>query len=112
MKKTVVLLVVALIANVVFVSAKEMYPKKSYVKVTQELSSLLNPSSAIGVLDVNEVVRVKILVTETGAIVVLHAATENVALENYIKDSLNFKKFATNELSLGSRFEFIVNFKS
>ncbi|MCG9793240.1 hypothetical protein [Flavobacterium algicola] len=112
MKKLVLSLVVALFANVALVSAKDMYPKKSYVKVNQELSSLLNPSYAVGLLEESEVVKVKILVTEAGDIVVLQADTKNEALDYYIKESLNYKKFSTNELTPGAHYEFMVNFKS
>lgn len=112
MKKSLVVLVVALFANVALVSAKDMFPKKNYAKVNQELSTLLNPSSAVGILEKSEVVKVQILVTESGDIVVLHADTENASLDYYIKESLNYKKFSTNELTPGSHYEFTVNFQS
>ncbi|MCW2119887.1 hypothetical protein [Flavobacterium sp. 7A] len=112
MKKLVVMLVVAMMANVASVSAKDMFPKKNYVKVNQELSMLLNPDSAVGLLEESQVVKVKILVTETGSIVVLSADTDNESLDYYIKESLNYKKFATNELTPGAQYEFAVNFKS
>ncbi|WPR71235.1 hypothetical protein SLW70_15025 [Flavobacterium sp. NG2] len=112
MRKSVVLLVVALIMNVAFVSAKELSPRKSYARTTQELTSLLSPTSAVEELENDVVVKVRVLITLTGDIVVLETNAENKSLENYIKDNLNYKKLATNELEAGNDYVFEVNFKA
>lgn len=112
MKKSFVLLVIALIMNVAFVSAKELSPRKNYARTTQELTSLLSPSKAIEELEHDVVVKVRVLITLTGDIVVLETNTDNEKLENYIKDNLNYKKLSSNELELGNDYVFEVNFKA
>ncbi|WP_418263560.1 hypothetical protein [Flavobacterium faecale] len=112
MKKTVVLLVVAMIMNVTFVSAKILNPRKNYTSTTQELTELLNPSVAMGVLENDVQVKVKVLVTETGELVVLQTVTENVDLSNYIKETLNYKKLSSSELTPGKEYVFEVKFKA
>ncbi|WP_418263559.1 hypothetical protein [Flavobacterium faecale] len=110
MKKSIVLLVIAMMMNVTFVSAKVLDPRKSYESTAQELSCFLKSSTVNGVVDFNEVVLIKFLVTETGDIVVLNAATENKKLAEYIKEKLNYRKLATNELTAGHSYEFEINF--
>ncbi|WP_366187280.1 hypothetical protein [Flavobacterium ovatum] len=112
MKKSIVLLVMAMMMNVTFVSAKVLDPRKSYASTAQELSSFLNPTTPVGILEYDEVVMVKFLITETGDIVVLNAATDNEKLAEYIKEKLNYKKLSANELTAGHRYEFEINFKS
>ncbi|MGA9639438.1 hypothetical protein [Flavobacterium sp.] len=112
MKKSVVLLVIAFIMNVTFISAKELNPRKNYAKTSQEISSLLNPSSSIGELEVDVKVKVKVLITSTGDIVVLETNAENTTIDNYIKDRLNYKKLVSNEIEAGTDYVFEVLFKS
>ncbi len=112
MKKSVVLLVIALIMNVAFLSAKELSPRKSYARTNQELTSLLSPTTAVEELENDVVVKVRVLITLTGDIVVLETSAPNEKLENYIKDSLNYKKLSTNELEAGNDYVFEVNFKA
>ncbi|MGA9638362.1 hypothetical protein [Flavobacterium sp.] len=112
MKKSVVLLVIALIMNVAFVSAKELNPRKSYLETTEEITSLLNPSVATKVLGKNAVVRVKVLITATGDIIVLETNAKNEKSKNYIQDNLNYKKLSKNELEAGNDYIFEINLKS
>ncbi|GIZ10122.1 hypothetical protein [Flavobacterium sp. UMI-01] len=111
MKKSIVLLVIAAMMNVTFVSAKVLDPRKSYASTAQELSSFLVPSASVGTLENEEVVTVEFLLTLTGDIVVINAKTENEDLSEYIKEKLNYKKLSTNELTPGHRYKFEVNFK-
>ena len=112
MKKSVVLLVIAFIMNVTFVSAKELSPRKNYAKTTQEFSSLLSPSSAIDQLETDVKVKIKVLITLNGDIVVLETNAKNATLDNYIKDSLNYKKLVSNEIEPGTDYVFEAIFKA
>ncbi|GIZ10123.1 hypothetical protein [Flavobacterium sp. UMI-01] len=112
MKKTVLLLVIAMMMNVTFVSAKILNPRKNYVNASQELTELLSPSIAIGQLENDVQVKVRVLVTETGELVVLQTLTDNEELSNYIKDALNYKKLSSGELVPGKDYVFEVKFKA
>lgn len=112
MKKSVVLLVVALIMNVAFVSAKESKLEKRFVKTNQEFSQFLNSSSSVGELSNDVIVKVRVFVTESREIVVMHANTENSELSSYIKETLDHKKLSSSELKAGQNYVFNVNFKA
>jgi hypothetical protein len=112
MKKSVVLLVVvALIMNVAFVSAKESKLEKKFVNANQEFAALLKPSSAVGELESDVLVKVRVFVTANREIVVLYTGTENKELSNYIKETLNYKKLSSDELVAGQNYVFNVKFK-
>ncbi|MDQ5930639.1 MAG: hypothetical protein QG594_2427 [Bacteroidota bacterium] len=112
MKKLVILLVAALFMSVVSVNAKELKPKKAFATTTLEITSLLNPTSAVGILDFDQTVKVKIMISDKKEIMVLETSTENVELSNYIKEKLNLKKLSTTELQEGVAYDFEVNFKA
>lgn len=112
MKKSVVLLVVALIMNVAFVSAKEFKSKKSFVKTNLEFTNYLSPSSSVGELENDVIVTVRFLLTENREIVVLQTNATNNLLASYIKETLNYKKLSSNELEPGKSYVFKVNFKA
>ncbi|WP_366187278.1 hypothetical protein [Flavobacterium ovatum] len=112
MKNSIVLLVIAMIMNVTFVSAKILDPRKNYANTTQELAKLLDPESTMGSLENDEKVVVELLVTQTGELIVINTSTDNEELSNYIKDNLNYKKLSSGELSEGKGYVFVVNFKA
>jgi hypothetical protein len=112
MKNSLVLLVVALIMNVSFVSAKESKLEKRFVKTNQEFQSILTPSSSVGELENDVVVKVRVFVNSNREIVVMHANTENTDLANYITETLNRKKLQSDELVAGQNYVFNVNFKA
>ena len=51
-------------------------------------------------------------ITLTGDIIVLETNTKNAALDNYIKDSLNYKKLVSNEIEPGTDYVFEAIFKA
>lgn len=112
MKKSIVLLVAAMVLNVTFASAKTLNPRKRYVNTVMEISQLLTPTYEVMALEEDVKVVVKVLMTQTGELVVLQTSTDNEALSNYIKYTLNYKKLTSDEIAPGSEYEFEVNFKS
>ena len=113
MKKLIVsIALVLLLGSTSFVSANELKPKKSYEGTNQELTTLLTPVSAVGELENNQIIRVKVMITDNNEIVVLQTNSNNLELNNYIKEKLNYKKLSSNELVLNNRYEFEINFKS
>lgn len=112
MKNPLVLLVVALIMNVSFVSAKEPNLESKYVKTNKEFQAFLTPSSSIGELENDVVVRVRVYVNSNREIVVMHTNAENTDLANYIKETLNYKKLNSDELVAGQNYVFYANFKA
>ena len=112
MKNIVRILVVALILNVSFLSAKELGPKKSYAKTAQELTVLLNPTTPVGELENEELVKVKIMINEKNEIIVLDTFSANEDLSEYIEETLSQVILKTNELKVNQSYTFEVKFKS
>lgn len=113
MKKIIVTIVLALLfGGTSFVSANELKPRKSYVSINQELTTLLNPKSEVGVLENDVIIRVKVTINANNEIVVLKTNSNNLELNNYINEKLNYKKLSTNELEMYGMYEFEINFKS
>lgn len=112
MKKSLGLLVVAMVLNVSFASASDLKIEKSYVKTNQEFARFLEPSFGNGELENDVIVKVRVYVTANNEIVVLQTNTENVELANYIKETLNYKKLTSDELVSGRNYVFNVNFKA
>jgi hypothetical protein len=112
MKKLILSIAVLLFMGTTFVSANELNPKKSYERTTQELSKLLNPTSAVGELDNDVLIKVKIRITQNHEIVVLNTNSNNFELNGYIKEMLNYRMLESNELAVNSDYVFEVNFKS
>ncbi|MGA9638361.1 hypothetical protein [Flavobacterium sp.] len=112
MKKTVILFIVTMFLNITFVSAKELNPKKSYAKASQEITTLLTPFSEVGELENDVVVKVRVLVTPSREIIVLQANTDNEELADYIKETLNYKKLSSDELVTNNTYVFEVRFKA
>ena len=111
MKNSLVLLVIALIMNVSFVSAKESKLESKFVKINKEFQAFLTPSSSVTELENDVVVRVRVYVNSNREIVVMHTNAENNEIANYIKETLNNKKLTSDELS-GQNYVFNVNFKA
>lgn len=113
MKNSLVLLVIALIMNVSFVSAKESKLESKFVKTNKEFQAFLTPSSSSSVTELENdvVVRVRVYVNSNREIVVMHTNAENNEIANYIKETLNNKKLTSDELA-GQSYVFIVNFKA
>ena len=112
MKIIVRFLVVALILNVSFLSAKELGQKKSYAKTAQELTVLLNPTTPVGELENEELVKVKIMINEKNEIIVLDTFSANEDLSEYIEETLSQVILKTNELKVNQSYTFEVKFKS
>lgn len=112
MKKLILSIAILLFMGTTFVSANELNPKKSYESTTQELSKLLNPTSAVGVLDKEVLIKVKIRITQNHEIVVLNTNSNNFELNKYIKEKLNYRMLESNELDVNGDYVFVVNFKS
>jgi hypothetical protein len=112
MKNSLVLLVIALIMNVSFVSAKESKLESKFVKTNKEFQAFLTPSSSsVTELENDVVVRVRVYVNSNREIVVMHTNAENNEIANYIKETLNNKKLTSDELA-GQSYVFNVNFKA
>ena len=112
MKKLMLSVVVTLFMNIVFVSANELKPKKNYFRANQEITNLLMPSSAVGELESQVIVKVKIRITANNEIVVLETNTDVAQLYDYIIENLNYKKLSSSELEIDNEYVFDVNFKS
>lgn len=112
MKKLILSIAILLFMGTTFVSANELNPKKSYKRTTQELSKLLNPTSAVGELDNGVLVKVKIRITQNHEVVVLDTNSNNFELNRYIKEMLNYRMLKSNELAVNDDYVFVVNFKS
>jgi hypothetical protein len=110
--KKLALVVVALIMNVTFVSAKDSDSKKSFDKTNEEFGALLKPISSVGELYNDVVVRVRVHVNQNNEIIVLDASTQNKELASYIKEKLNYKKLSTNELLADEDYYFNIKFKA
>ncbi|WP_366183904.1 hypothetical protein [Flavobacterium ovatum] len=111
MKKLSVSIALVLLMCTAFVSANELKPKKTYSNVSSELATLLAPDGAVGDLENETVVKVKIRINADNEIVVLQTNTTNAELSNYIKVSLNYKKLSSFELGLDKEYVFDVNFQ-
>ncbi|SHG88172.1 hypothetical protein SAMN05443549_10813 [Flavobacterium fluvii] len=112
MKKLILSISLVLFMSVSFVSAKETSSKKNHVRVSKELSRLLSPTSDIGELEDEKVVKVKIRINSNNEIVVLQTNSTNVELNNYIKNNLNYKMLNSTELKVDQDYVFDVKFKS
>ena len=111
MKNSLVLLVIAFIMNVSFVSAKESKLESKFVKTNKEFQAFLTPSSSVTELENDVVVKVRVYVNSNREIVVMHTNAENNEIANYIKETLNNKKLTSDELA-GKNYVFNVNFKA
>ncbi len=112
MKKLILSIVLTLFTGVLFTSAIELKPKKSYLRANHEISNLLTPSTAVGELESQVIVKVKIRITTNNEIVVLETNSNNVELNDYIINNLNYKKMSSSELEIDNEYVFDVNFKS
>lgn len=113
MKKLILsIALVLLLGTTTFVSANELKPKKSYEGTAQELTTFLKPSFEVGELENDVLVRVKVMITANNEIVVLQTNSNNLELNNYIKERLNYKSLSTNELEVDNSYVFEINFKS
>ncbi|MGA9638363.1 hypothetical protein [Flavobacterium sp.] len=112
MKKLILSIVLTLFVGVVSMNAKELKPKKSYTSANQEISNLLTPSYAMGELESQTTIRVRIRVNANNEIVVLETTAPDTELNEYIIDNLNYKKLISSELVKGNEYVFNVNFKS
>ncbi|MCW2121123.1 hypothetical protein [Flavobacterium sp. 7A] len=112
MKKVTASIVYVLLLCTVVMSASAMKPKKTYSRVYNELSVLLAPSSSEAQLENATIVKVKIRINSNNQIVVLETNSLNEELNEYIMESLNYKKLATDELSTETDYVFDVNFQS
>ncbi|WP_418263250.1 hypothetical protein [Flavobacterium faecale] len=112
MKKISLSIVCLLLLCTALVSANELKPKKTNSKVFQELTTFLTPQSSVGELENETVVKVKIRINANNEIVVLQTDSFNEELNNYINESLNFKKLKTDELLIDTIYVFDVNFQS
>ncbi|WPR71236.1 hypothetical protein SLW70_15030 [Flavobacterium sp. NG2] len=112
MKKLMLSVVLTFIVGIVFVSAKELKPKKSYLRANQEISNLLIPSSAVGELESPVVVKVKIRITANNEIVVLETNSSISELNDYIIENLNYQRLTSSDLEIDKEYVFDVNFKS
>lgn len=112
MKKLILSISLVLFMSVSFVSAKETSPKKNYVRVSKELSRLLSPTSDVGELESEKVVKVKIRINSNNEIVVLQTNSINMELNDYIKNNLNYKMLNSTELKVDQDYVFDVKFKS
>lgn len=75
-----------------------------------ELTELLNDYPSISKMEENVVVRVRIGIKENNEIVVIGTNAVNSDLDTYIKDTLNNKKLASEELAAGRGLVFLVKF--
>lgn len=112
MKNLKLSIALLLLMSTAFISVKGENPKKSFVSINKELTTLLIPTTEVGLLDKDEFVKVKIVITQNNEIVVLHTNSDNNELNNYIKSSLNYKKLTTNELEREMNYEFEIRFKA
>lgn len=113
MKKLIVTIVLVLLfGGTSLVSANELKPRKSYVDIHQELTTLLNPKSEVGVLENDVIIRVKVTINANNEIIVLKTNSNNLELNSYINEKLNYIKLSTNELEMYGMYEFEINFKS
>ncbi len=111
MKKLILSVIVTLFISTAFAAEKEPNPKDSFNGIYKELSKMLNLSSGNQSLNEDVLVKVKITLNDNHEIVVLSTNTNNEDLNYYIKNSLNYQKIASEDLSVGRNFVFLVRFE-
>ena len=112
MKKLILSISLVLFMSVSFVSAKETRSEKKHVRASKELSRLLSPTSDLGELEDEKVVKVKIRINSNNEIVVLQTDSTDAELNNYVKNNLNYKMLNSTELKVDQDYVFDVKFKS
>jgi hypothetical protein len=110
MKKLILSVIVSLFMSVAFASSKEFDPIRKLSQTSKDLSQLLNSDFAFEELNKEISVKVFIVFNKKNEILVLNTDTENVELNTYIKDRLNYKKIASSELSINKEYSFVVKF--
>ncbi|MCW2119888.1 hypothetical protein [Flavobacterium sp. 7A] len=112
MKKAIILSALAMVMSFGTLSAKELRPKKNHSAIKHEISNLLTPSNDIANMEEDVSVKVSVLITPINEIVVLKTNSATPELDEYIKESLNYKKLSSSDIKPGHKYEFEVNFRS
>jgi hypothetical protein len=112
MKKLFLSAIVSLFASAAFASTINEDPTVVLFKTNKELSQLLNTTYSENILEKEELVKVSFTVNELHQLVVLQVNSNNSEIQSYIKQSLNYKKLSSNELTVGKNYVFEVRFKN
>lgn len=113
MKNLFLSVIVSLFVSSTFASTiNEEDPTVVLSKTTKELSQLLNTSYSENILEKEELVKVSFTVNELHQLVVLQVNSNNSEIQSYVKQTLNYKKLSSNELTVGKDYVFEVRFKN
>lgn len=110
MKKLFLSVIVTLFMGAAFANPKYPNPTEKFNETHKELSKLLNSFPTLEMQEEELLVRVKITLNEKHEIVVLNTSTANNDLNYYIKNTLNYQKIDSDELTVGKSFVFVVRF--
>lgn len=110
MKKLVLLLVVV-IMNVTFVSAKEINPVDDYPKAVKEICKLLGPLSINEEFDTAVRIQFTAIVNSDNELIVLQVGTKNETFKNHLKNQLNYRKIVSGTMTPGKVYTFVVKFR-
>jgi predicted transcriptional regulator len=110
MKKLILLLVVV-VMNVTFVSAKEVNPVDDYPKAVKTITKLLGTLSINEEFEKSESVRFTAMVNNDNELIVLQMGTKNETFKNHLTQKLNYQKIEKGAMVPGKLYSFIVTFK-
>ncbi|HKO77087.1 MAG TPA: hypothetical protein VJU52_07720 [Flavobacterium sp.] len=112
MKKLFLSAIVSLFVSSAFAGTISDDPIAVLSSTTKELSQLLNRSYTEDVLEKEELVKVTFTVNELHQLVVLQVNSNNSDIQTYVKQTLNYKKLPSNELTIGKDYIFEIKFKN
>ncbi len=110
MKKLVLLLVV-LVMNVTFVSAKEVNPVDDYPKAVKNITKLLGSLTITEEFEKAEIVRFTAMVNNDNELIVLQVGAKNEMFKKYLIEKLNYQKVEKGIMHPGKLYSFVVKFK-
>ena len=112
MKKLFLSAIISLFVSSAFASAINEDPTVVKSKTTKELTQLLNRSYSENLIEKEELVKVLFTVNELHQVVVLQVNSNNLDIQSYVKQALNYKKLTSNELIIGKDYVFEIRFKN
>lgn len=110
MKKLILLLVVV-VMNVTFVSAKEVKPVDDYPKAVKNITKLLGTLAINEEFETAETVRFTVMVNNDNELIVLQVGTKKEAFKNFLIQKLNYQKIEKGVMNPGKLYSFVVKFK-
>ena len=110
MKKLILLLVVV-VMNVTFVSAKAVSPVDDYPQAVKNITKLLGTLTINEEFEKAENVRFTVMVNNDNELIILQVGTKNETFKNFLIKKLNYQKVEKGVMNPGKLYSFVVKFK-